>query len=120
VHHLAALGYRVLAARSGEEALERLGRAEGRVDLLFTDIAMPGGMNGLVLAERARAMRPGLRVLFATGYSDDLVVRGTPTPGGCGADVLAKPYRRIDLAERVRAVLDRRDRRPDPEPTREA
>jgi CheY-like chemotaxis protein len=57
---------------------------------LFTDIAMPGGMDGLALAERARALRPGLRVLFATGYSDDLVVRGASTPGG--ADVLAKPY----------------------------
>jgi CheY-like chemotaxis protein len=108
----------VLAARGGEEALEVLGRAEGRVDLLFTDIAMPGGMDGLVLAERARALRPGLRVLFATGYSDDLVVRETPTPGG--AVVLGKPYRRIDLAGRVRAVLDRREVRPDPGPAREA
>ena len=76
-------------------------------------------MNGLVPAERARALRPGLRVLLATGYSDDLVARETPTPGR-GADVLAKPYRRTDLAERVRAVLDRRSRRPDPEPAREA
>jgi hypothetical protein len=55
-------------------------------------------------------------VLLATGYSDDLVARRTPTPGG-GADVLAKPYRRTDLAGRVRAVLDRR---PDPGPAREA
>jgi CheY-like chemotaxis protein len=105
VHHLTALGYRVLPARSGEAALEVLGRAEARVDLLFTDIAMPGGMNGLVLAERARALRPGLRVLLASGYSDDLVARETPTPGG--SDVLAKPYRRADLAERVRAALNR-------------
>ena len=119
VHHLTALGYRVLPARGGEEALEVLERAEGRVDLLFTDIAMPGGMNGLVLAGRARALRPGLRVLFATGHSDDLVVRETPTPGG-GADVLGKPYSRIDLAGRVRAVLDRREARPDPGPAREA
>jgi PAS domain S-box-containing protein len=119
VHHLIALGYRVLSARSGEEALEVLERTGGRVDLLFTDLSMPGGMNGLVLAERARALRPGLRVLLATGYSDDLVARETPTPGG-GADVLAKPYRRIDLASRVRAVLDNPHRRPDPTPSREA
>jgi hypothetical protein len=65
-----------------------------------------------VLAERARALRPGLRVLLASGYSDDLAARGTPTPGGCGADVLAKPYRRIDLAERVRAALNRPGARP--------
>jgi CheY-like chemotaxis protein len=118
VHHLTALGYRVLSARSGEEALEVLERANGRVDLLFTDLSMPGGMNGLVLAERARALRPGLRVLLASGYSDDLVARQTPTPGG-GADVLAKPYRRIDLAERVRAVLDSREVWPDRGPARE-
>jgi PAS domain S-box-containing protein len=112
VHHLTALGYRVLPARSGEEALAVLGGPDApRVDLLFTDVVMPGGMNGLVLAERARALRPGLRVLLASGYSDDLVARGTPTPGG-GADVLAKPYRRIDLAERLRAALNRPGARP--------
>jgi DNA-binding response OmpR family regulator len=75
-------------------------------------------MNGLVLAERARALRPGLRVLLASGYSDDLVARERPTPGG-GADVLAKPYRRTDLAGRVRAVLDGGEVRPDPGPARE-
>ena len=95
-----------------------LGRPDApRVDLLFTDVVMPGGMSGLALAERARALRPGLRVLLASGYSDDLVARGTPTPGG-GADVRAKPYRRTDLAERVRAALDRHDGRPFPRPAR--
>ena len=111
VHHLTALGYRVLSARSGEAALGVLERTEGRVDLLFTDLSMPDGMNGLVLAERARALRPGLRVLLATGYNEDLVAKGPPA----GAAVLDKPYRRIDLAGRVRAVLDSPDsRRPDP------
>lgn len=105
VHHLTSLGYRVLAARSGEEALEVLKGPEGaRVDLLFTDILMPGGMNGLVLAEHARKLRPGLRVLYATGYSDHLVADAPPADG---ADALAKPYRQTDLAARVRVALDR-------------
>ncbi len=102
VHHLTALGYRVLSARSGEEALEVLERADGRVELLFTDLVMPGGINGLVLAGRARALFPGLRVLLATGYNEDLA-------GGLrqDAEVLGKPYRQTDLADRVRATLNR-------------
>jgi CheY-like chemotaxis protein len=106
VHQLGALDYRVLSARSGEEALDVLRGTAGRVDLLFTDVSMPGGMNGLVLAERARALCPGLRVLFATGYSDDLVNGAMPAHG---ADVLGKPYSQTDLAGRVRAVLNSRD-----------
>ena len=105
VHHLTALGYRVLSARSGEEALAVLERPDsGTVDLLFSDVVMPGGINGLVLAERARVLRPGLRVLLASGYSDDLLTRGEPSSA---VDVLAKPYCRTDLAGRVRAALDR-------------
>jgi PAS domain S-box-containing protein len=107
VHHLTALGYRVLSAQSGEAAMELLARAGApRVDLLFTDIVMPGGVNGLALAARARALRPGLRVLLASGYSDDLLPGGAGPPPD-GVDVLAKPYRRTDLAGRVRAALDR-------------
>jgi CheY-like chemotaxis protein len=106
IHQLAALDYRVLSARSGEEALDVLRGTGGRVDLLFTDVSMPGGINGLMLAEHARALYPGLRVLFATGYSDDLVRGGMPAHG---ADVLGKPYSQTDLAGRVRAVLNSRD-----------
>jgi CheY-like chemotaxis protein len=114
VHHLTALGYAVLSARSGEEALEVLGRTGGRVDLLFTDLSMPGGMNGLVLAERARARFPALRVLLATGYNEDLA-------GGLrqGAEVLGKPYSQTDLADRVRATLTRPGGRPVAEPLHE-
>jgi CheY-like chemotaxis protein len=104
VHHLTALGYRVLPARSGEEALEVLGREDAaRIDLLFTDVVMPGGINGLVLAERARALRFRLRVLLASGYSEDLLAGGAPNGG---IEVVSKPYRQADLASRVRAVLD--------------
>ncbi|MBI0536368.1 PAS domain-containing protein [Roseomonas sp. KE2513] len=104
--HLLMLGYRVLVARGPEEALEILDGAEGAsVDLLFSDILMPGGMNGIVLAERAREQRPGIGVLLTTGYNEDLVLEGPRAPS---MDVLGKPYRRADLADRVRAALNRR------------
>ncbi|MGG5817795.1 PAS domain-containing protein [Falsiroseomonas sp. HW251] len=103
VHHLATRGYEVLAARSGEEALALLHAAGGAgVKLLFTDIAMPGGMNGLMLAQQARAALPGLRVLFATGYSEDLATGGPALPG---AAVLAKPYAEAELAAAVEQAL---------------
>jgi CheY-like chemotaxis protein len=102
VHHLTALGYRVLAAGSGEEALEVLRRVEGRIDLLFSDVAMPGGMNGLVLVEQARARHPGLPVLLTTGYNEQM--SGGTSPGGI--PVLGKPFQRTDLADRVRSVLN--------------
>ena len=95
------LGYKVLSAHNAEDALAALDRAPS-VDLLFTDVLMPGGMNGVQLAERARERRPGLPVLLATGYMDEL-----PGHDELHHDVLAKPYRQAELAERVRAVLAR-------------
>jgi PAS domain S-box-containing protein len=105
MHHLAELGYSPVPARSAEEALDLLDTEAGSgIALLFSDIVMPGGMNGLVLAERARRRRPGLRVLLTTGYNEDLVAQGPRTEG---LDVLGKPYRRAELADRVRTALDR-------------
>ncbi|MCF4128798.1 histidine kinase famiy protein [Methylobacterium sp. SyP6R] len=101
--YLESLGYRVLAARDGEEALGIL-EGEERIDLLFSDIVMPGGVNGLILAERAGRMRPDLPVLLTTGYNEDLVAEGPATPT---MDVLGKPYRKAELADRIRAALDR-------------
>ncbi len=103
---LRGLGYRVLGAPSGEAALELMDRY-GAIDLLFTDIIMPGGMNGLRLAELVRERQPEVPVLLATGYIDDL-----PAPIGSAATapLLVKPYRLNELAERVRQALkvDRR------------
>lgn len=98
---LRSLGYRVLAAQSGEEALEMLERY-GAVDLLFTDIIMPGGMNGLQLVERARARHPQLPVLLATGYMEELPRYGAEP---AALNILTKPYRQAELAERVRTML---------------
>jgi len=92
----------VQSAASGEQALALL-REGARVDLLFTDVVMPGGMNGIALAEQARALRPGLPVLVTTGYMDELPAQGRSER----LDILAKPYRQESLLERVRAALER-------------
>lgn len=99
--HLRKLGYRVLAAQSGEEALERL-EQYGGVDLLFTDIIMPGGMNGLQLVERVRERHPEMPVLLATGYMDALPHANVST---AQITTLTKPYRVSDLVEQVRSSL---------------
>jgi CheY-like chemotaxis protein len=93
-----ALGYRVVAAVNGQEALQRL-RADPGIDMLFTDIVMPG-MSGWELAEQARRIRPGLPVLFTSGYAlETLVDQGRAQ---AEAVVLTKPYRRAELALRLR------------------
>ncbi|MFH6781176.1 MULTISPECIES: histidine kinase famiy protein [Methylobacterium] len=101
--YLQSLGYHVLSARDGTEALSILENGE-RIDLLFSDIVMPGSVNGLILAERAQALRPNLPVLLTTGYNEDLVAEGPTAPT---MDVLGKPYRKAELADRIRAALDR-------------
>ncbi|MDV5824993.1 histidine kinase famiy protein [Sphingobium naphthae] len=100
---LGALGYRIVLARSGEEALEM--QEKETIDLLFTDIVMPGGMSGLELVERFASIAPGVPVLMTTGYNEDLVA---DIPRGTALDVIGKPYRREELADRVRMALDRR------------
>jgi signal transduction histidine kinase len=95
-------GYAVRAAASGEQALALL-REGTRVDLLFTDVIMPGGMNGLQLVDEARRLRPRLPVLVTTGYMDELPGQGREH--GQRLDILAKPYKHGDLLERVEAAL---------------
>jgi len=97
-----SLGYRTLAAAHGEEALAILER-EPAVDLLFTDVIMPGGMNGRQLADAARRRRPGLKVLFTSGYTENAVIHhGRLDPGVL---LLAKPYRKVELARMIRTAL---------------
>jgi CheY-like chemotaxis protein len=105
-------GYHCLRASSAGEAIGLLER-EGRVDLMLTDIVMPGG-NGADLAERAQALRPELQVLYSSGFTDDDVVRrGLMEPG---RPFIQKPWSPRELLERVRTLLDAP--RPDPEPSR--
>ena len=104
---LTQLGYRALSAANGAAAL-RILQGPDRIDLLFTDVMMPGGMLGPALAKRARELRPEIDVLFTTGYADNAVLAGTA--GLTSSDVIHKPYRNEDLATRIRHVLDREAR----------
>jgi signal transduction histidine kinase/CheY-like chemotaxis protein len=99
VENLADLGYRVIPSRDAAEALERLRGAE-RVDILFSDIVMPGGMNGVQLAVEAGRVRPGLRVLLTSGYTDEALAGEHGIPEN--VPILTKPYRREELAERLK------------------
>jgi PAS domain S-box-containing protein len=100
---LRGLGYRVQEAEDGHAALAIL-KEPGEIDLLFTDLIMPNGIDGQELVRRARALRPGLKALFASGYSEQFLKgRG---PGEAGVPLLNKPYRTRSLAEAVRGVLD--------------
>jgi PAS domain S-box-containing protein len=101
VRLLGELGYVVHEAADGPDAVAIL-RSGAAVDLLFTDVVMPGGMTGAQLAERARRERPDLPVLFTSGYTELTL----PSSGEQTAELLHKPYRRVELAARVRAVLD--------------
>ena len=100
---LKSLGYSVLQARNGVEAMELIER-HGQIDLLFTDVVMPGGMSGRQLADAARQRRPGLKVLFTSGYDAEAIVQhGRPDHG---VQLLPKPYRRGELARRIRSIFD--------------
>jgi len=99
---LISLGYKVIAVSSGADALEVLQRGDN-VDLLFTDVVMPGELAGRALAAKAMKMRPGLKVLFASGYFEGALVG----KGQLETDVqfLAKPYRKKELAQKIEEVL---------------
>jgi len=99
---LRELGYVVCEAADGPEGLQML-RSDARVDLLLTDVGLPGGMNGRQLADVGRSVRPGLRVLFITGYAEAAVVGQVPFDPGM--QVLTKPFTLDTLGARVRRML---------------
>jgi PAS domain S-box-containing protein len=101
---LQARGYTVLAAEDGEDALLVSRSHEGPIVLLLSDVVMPG-MSGPELAERIRETRPGIKVLFVSGYpKDEVTGRKNPRQG---ETFLQKPFRLEDLAQKVREVMDR-------------
>ena len=103
VNYLRGLGYTVSSAADGVTAADLICR-DGSIDLLFTDVEMPGGMNGRQLADRSRLLRPDLRVLFTSGYTeDDIISRGSLRQAGW--PFLQKPYRRAHLAAALADAL---------------
>ena len=96
------LGYRTLAASNAAEALAIIDGPE-RIDLLFTDVIIPGGMNGRQLATEALKRRPGLKVLYTSGYTENAIVHHGRLDAG--VLLLPKPYLSSDLARMIRTAL---------------
>ena len=103
VRQLELLGYRVVQASDGPSALSTL-TTTPNVDLLFVDVMMPGGMNGLEVADAARQICPRAGILLASGYPDESLSQ--PGDGGLGYDLLQKPYQPAELARALRSALD--------------
>jgi CheY-like chemotaxis protein len=105
---LRELGYRVLEAESGPAALQVL-RDRPEIDLLFTDMVMPGGLTGAQLAAEAHRTRPDLPVLFTSGYAEPDVLKQADAQSG---NWLRKPYKAADLARKLRSILDQASHEP--------
>jgi CheY-like chemotaxis protein len=99
---LQSLGYRTVGAANGPAALNLIEGGQP-FDLLFTDVIMPGGLSGRELAEKALKLRPGIKVLYTSGYTDNAIVhQGRLDPGVL---LLTKPYRKSQLANMIRRAL---------------
>ena len=109
VDSLEEMHYRVIVACNAHEALRHLG-GPARIDIMFSDVVMPGGMNGAQLAAEARGLRPALKILLTSGYVGG---RGPGQDHGDGfaqelggdLPMLTKPYRRDELAQKLQLVL---------------
>ena len=104
VNLLTGLGYNVLGAANGPDALDLLNR-DVKVELLFTDVVIPGGLSGPALAQEMAKRQPGLKVLYTSGYTENAIVHQGKVDDG--VDLLNKPYKQHELARKVRAVLER-------------
>jgi len=102
VTQIGRLGYDTLAASNAAEALAIINGPE-RIDLLFTDVIIPGGMNGRQIAIEALKRRPGLKVLYTSGYTENAIVHHGRLDAG--VLLLAKPYLSSDLARMIRTAL---------------
>ena len=100
---LEEFGYAGIEAGDGPTGLKVL-QSAAKIDLLITDVGLPGGLNGRQLADVARTLRPELKVLFITGFAENAVVgNGHLDPG---MQILTKPFSMEILAQRIRAIVD--------------
>lgn len=100
---LKGLGYRVTQAENGPRAVDMLKKNDD-INLLLTDVVMPGGMNGRELADLTRELWPEIRILFTSGYTENAIIHNGRLDSK--VELLSKPYRRRELAAKVRKVLD--------------
>jgi PAS domain S-box-containing protein len=103
VRRLTELGYRIIEAEDGPTALAIVKRGEP-IDVVFTDVVMPGGMTGIDLAQAIRQLHPNLKILFTSGYAEPAIVNNNVLTSN--ADWLGKPYRTADLEFKLRTLLD--------------
>ena len=97
------LGYKVIPATQADMALDVL-RNGAKVDMLFTDVVMPGGMTGVELAQEARTLRPDIKVLLTSGYTGDTIDRHEL--GALGLPIIGKPFEKISLGTKLRGILE--------------
>ncbi len=102
---LAELGYRVIQAEDGEEALRVFGENAASVDLLLSDVVLPGALRGRDIADRITAIRPEIKVLFMSGYTENSIIHGGRLDAG--VHLISKPFPRDQLARKVAELLRR-------------
>jgi CheY-like chemotaxis protein len=103
VEELAEAGYRVLSAEDAQSGM-RLLQSDARIDLLLTDVGLPGGLNGRQVADAGRVSRPGLKVLFITGYAENATMGNGLLEHGM--QVITKPFDIAALARKVRVMIE--------------
>jgi CheY-like chemotaxis protein len=100
---LTEVGYRVIEASDGPSGL-RIIQSGGRIDLLITDVGLPNGLNGRQVADAARRINPGLKVLFITGFAENAAIGSGHLDSGMSA--ITKPFVNTALANKVRQLID--------------